>query len=578
MGRSHRAAAALVASVSLVLGTVVAAGVAAPASAATGYTWMSVSGAAGDPILNGKSVWATPADSLSIPVVQSADFVTIRTKLSNGIYWFAQFQAPQGAALAEGSYSDVQKAQFTTPPHPGLYIWRELGNTCFSVTGSFSIEQLERDPGTQAITAFRASFVQYCNGSAAPLVGSVGWQASKSAVHLTSRTDAAAAPSSTVSVWGNLVDGRGGYVGVPVTVSRPDATGGTRTFTATTGSGGVFRINDTMGPADRVYTLAYSGDATHDPATATITVKAVKAVSALSLSAPTSVKRATAYTLSGRLTSGGKSVAGAYVSLLRKDLAGSRTLRVRTTSTGAFSVRETPQVGGTVSWTASYGGSSGRTTAKASRNVAVSRASTSLSIKPDRASYAYGATAKLTVRLGTTYNGRTVSVYAKRETATSWALIGRGRVSAAGYLVVPYRMTMKTALRASFAGDYRYRPASTVVTRWAGFSAAFTMSGFRSRSGSTYTYGASARPAGVVDIRPFRPSFCTIGQLQALRGGTWTTVSSSSYGCIPINDSSQGSFVIQSTGRPGTMRFRVSVPASGANLATISSWIYFRFV
>jgi hypothetical protein len=570
MSLRRRAAAAIVATTALLAGAL---GAAAPAQAATGFTYAELVGT-GDYILGaGTYSYLPPGSTITADLTPSA--VSISMADGSGS-WDLTLRAPAGEDLVEGqTYTDAQRAPFAEAPHPGLELTGH-GRGCNTLTGQFTILELVKDAGTGDVTGVAASFAQYCEGQQPPARGTVGYNASKSWTSIASTTPASAVVNGPVTVSGVVTDASGPLAGAAITVSRPDGAGGTTTFDATTGDNGTFAVADTMGSANRTYTVEYAGDATHFAASLDIAVAAVKARSALALSAPTTVKRGTAYSFKGTLTSGGQPVKYASVTLVRKDLAGSRTIKVTTTSAGTFAKADTPAVGGTVSWTVSWAGTASQASAKATRSVTVPRAKTSLSVTTDKTMYSYGGTAKVRVHLGTTYNGRIVAVYAKKYGASTPSLIGRGKVSSTGYLTVNYRMTTKTSFSAKFAGDYRYQAATGYAIRYAKAKVGVGMYGWSSRSGSTYTYRAGATATGVVTVYPNRGGGCVAATIQRKSGSSWIT--GQRFTCLPLDGFSQNGFYITTNGATGYLRLQFSVGTNSANAGASSGWIYLHYV
>jgi hypothetical protein len=229
-----------------------------------------------------------------------------------------------------------------------------------------------------------------------------------------------------------------------------------------------------------------------------------------------------------------------------------------------------------VAWTASWPGNAKYTKpASPARSVTVSRLATSLTVATDKTIYPYGATAAVTVRLGSTWNGRTVSVYSKAYYAASARLITMAKVSSTGNLVVRIPLKMKTVITATFAGDYRHRPASAKRTVTVRAKVAVTFTGAYGRSGSTYLFRIGENPMGQAAIVPFQTVTCSKLIVQRLRGSTWETTSSGT--CAWTNDRSVASFQIftDSTWRRG--RVMLVVPDDFASAGVSTSWTYFSF-
>ena len=97
------------------------------------------------------------------------------TDSASGGYWDFDFAAPAGAVLQPGLYLQAQRYPFQTGTTPGLSIDGN-GAGCNTLTGTFSIEELARDPGT-GLSRFSATFEQHCEGAAPALHGVINFQA-----------------------------------------------------------------------------------------------------------------------------------------------------------------------------------------------------------------------------------------------------------------------------------------------------------------------------------------------------------------------------------------------------------------
>ncbi len=386
--------------------------------------------------------------------------------------------------------------------------------------------------------------------------------------------------NSHVEVTGTLTSEGAPVAGAALTVVRQDGLVKTAVPGTTTGPDGAYTVTVPVGVPvngmNPLITVSWAGDDRIGASFANRDVGLTQSVSRVTVAAPASVERGRPYVLPGALTGDSAPVPYAVVSLTRKDMAGSRTFTVKTGSAGTFSYRDTPAVGGTVAWTASFAGTVARTAAKASRSVGVSRARTSVSVSTDKSVYAYGATAKVRVHLGTTYNGRVVSVYAKRYGSSTLSLIGRGKVGSTGYLTVNYRITARTTFTAKFAGDYRYLPASGSATRVSQARVWVVMNSYFSRSGSTYTYPAGSVPTGAAHASPGPPGSCMSAVVQRKSGSSWITDQTLS--CVRLDSLSRYPFYITTNGRPGTMRLSFRVPAGAASAGGASGWITLKFI
>lgn len=338
-------------------------------------------------------------------------------------------------------------------------------------------------------------------------------------------------------------------------------------------SGGVVAVPAQA--AAGTWSIAFPGDAAHGPASRGVSVAAVKASSTLTLTTPTTlVKRGTTYTVHGSLVGGGAPLVGTTVTLKRTSLAGTRTVYVTTDGSGNYRVSEAAAVGGPVTWRASWPGNAlYAAPAIVTRTVTVDRAATTVSITTDRTRYAYGDRAKLTVRLGATYNSRLVSVFAYKAGKTSF--LTQGTVARGGTLVMSVPVTANTRYTAKFVGDYRYRPAADSSTVASGSKLTISVPKAIGRSGSTYLFGAGSSFNVIADILPLREGACADVVVQRLAGSSWVTTRT--IHCEPIGYPSRVWGIVYRVETPGTGRIKFSVPADKIAGAVASPWVYFRF-
>lgn len=170
-----------------VLGGVVAAGAVigllgtgvAPADAATGapaaVTSYAYTSAAGDFIGQGaQNTYKAPAAAIGVEGTGAGVTASIT---SGGENWTVQLAAPRGDVLRPGVYQGVEEAPTRTGRAPGLYVFGD-GRACDRVYGRFSVNQIETDPATGAVTLLDAGYTQHCDSATAPaLTGTVKYRA-----------------------------------------------------------------------------------------------------------------------------------------------------------------------------------------------------------------------------------------------------------------------------------------------------------------------------------------------------------------------------------------------------------------
>jgi hypothetical protein len=86
--------------------------------------------------------------------------------------WNLFFEAPAGQTLQVGSYDSAVKEPATQTSLPGMFVTPLTTVQCFSVTGHFTVLDIQRD-GSGNVTSFAADFEQHCNGATAGLRGKI---------------------------------------------------------------------------------------------------------------------------------------------------------------------------------------------------------------------------------------------------------------------------------------------------------------------------------------------------------------------------------------------------------------------
>ncbi|WP_052440993.1 hypothetical protein [Streptacidiphilus anmyonensis] len=299
-----------------------------------------------------------------------------------------------------------------------------------------------------------------------------------------------------------------------------------------------------------------------------------------SLTGPATAPRAVPLHLTGQL-SGGYHNPGQVLHVTRTDLLHPHGLAlpdIALGTDGTYTVTDTPPAGGANTYTVSYPGDAAYAPASASATVQVSRAATALSVGTNASTYPYGATATVTAHLGTTFDGRTVSVYAQPHGAAK-VLLRTGAVDQHGNLAVPYRLTRDTVFTAAFAGDSRYAPttASHTVSTGAALSERVTGSYGTQLRGTTryllmhHTATASLSAA----LTPAAPGSCVRFEFQRWTAGSWKTTYTTA--CHTISSAGVATLPLDLRGLTGaTLRIRAEyVPAAGAaNAAAWGGWEY----
>ncbi|MEU6221638.1 hypothetical protein ABZ845_29680 [Streptomyces sp. NPDC047022] len=343
-----------------------------------------------------------------------------------------------------------------------------------------------------------------------------------------------------------------------------------------------FTVEDAPHTAGQfTYHLSYEGDVTHQPASADVFAKVSPYAPALTLKAPKTATRGSALTFGGTLSDAPYD-SGETVTVTRTDAAHTTT-PVKWTAPlapdGTVTIKDTPTIGGTVTYTIGYAGDASHQAATASAIVQVSRAATALSLTTDASSYAYGATATATAHLGTTYNGRTVSIYAQPYGGTK-TLVKTGTVDSHGNLTATYKLSHNTAFTASFAGDYQYAPATASHTAYDQAKVAESLSGYYTSttySGITYrVYHHTAKPVVGATVTPGKSGQCVNFQVQEYYSSAWHTLSTT--GCYHLDSHSVAAVQLTLTNAVN-QKFRVRSEythstSDNTNLSTWGGWAY----
>lgn len=387
--------------------------------------------------------------------------------------------------------------------------------------------------------------------------------------------------TSTVDLAGVLSSTEGPVAGAIVSLSRTDQAGTVPVGSATTGVDGSWTAQVPLGLTNATFTAAYAGDPAHDPVASTASVTATRDASTMTLSAPGTVVRGVAYTVSGTLTSGGSPLGDQLVALRRTDLAGtSAVISVRTDANGAFSYRDAGAVGGVVTWRATWTGDATHASSDAVTSLTLTRLRTTVTIKAVATSWTYGARVTVTVHLGPSFDRRDVYVYAR---PLSWGyggsrLISHVKVDSHGNAVVRFSLRSRTTFVVRFDGDQRYEAASGATTSpKIKPLVSVALSGYYKKVKSLYLFHATD-PKQIITVLPFRPGRCYSTTVQAFRGGRWTTVARAS--CGRLDFTSRGFATLRSS-RPRGIPFRimasVAADATSYSVAASSPWVYLQF-
>lgn len=310
-----------------------------------------------------------------------------------------------------------------------------------------------------------------------------------------------------------------------------------------------------------------------------VSMSAYARPTAITVNAPATVERTTPYDVTGALVGhDGAPLGNAPVSLVRKDLAGTTTTVVTTAPDGSYSLTDTPEVGGKILWSAKYLGSEDGNQLPTSKTatVLVPRLATGLSMVIAKGPFVYGARAIIRVHLDPTFNGRTVTLSVKRAGWSTAKPVLKGEVDEFGNLTTNYPMEANTTFTATFAGDYRYEPATVTLARLTSAKVTVTPFGWFKKVGAVAVYHAGVTPRFGFAVGPSRPSGCIAVTAQRLSAGVWKTVASAS--CFHLDGNSTIVLALLKNSAPGKMRVRGTVPTTTKTYTGTSAWQYYSFV
>ncbi|MEU6341434.1 Ig-like domain repeat protein [Streptomyces sp. NPDC046977] len=477
--------------------------------------------------------------------------------------------------FADGTTVTVTRTDSATTDAP-------LGTATVAADGTFS---LKNTPSTLGTTTYTVSYAGDTDHDAA--TGSAAVSVARTATALTVNAPATGIPGREIVVTGTLGSPVPFPAGTKVTVTRTDSThpAGTPAGTATVAADGTFSFRNTPSAlGNNTYTVSYAGDTKHAAATAKDTVSVARVASTLTVSAPSSAKRAAKITVTGKLTSSVSFPAGTKVTVTRTDLTDpkGKSLGTKTVAAnGTFSFTDVPYTGGNVTYTAAYAGNTQHNPATGKDTVAVSRAATSVSIKTNLSTYSYGATATVTGHLGKTGKSRVVSIWAQPAGGTK-KLIKTSKVNSAGDLKVTYKVSRNTTFWASFDGDFYSAPKS--ASRYAGTKVKLSTSVSRyyktGKVGSTnyYWFRKNAAPVFTTTM-----TYATNRQerfeLEVYYQGTWHALDSEYF---RIGTAGKAQVTLPGPGEAGIQaRVRISYVKGGSgdilNSTTYGDWKYLYF-
>ncbi|MET8981441.1 Ig-like domain repeat protein [Streptomyces sp. NPDC004539] len=200
---------------------------------------------------------------------------------------------------------------------------------------------------------------------------------------------------------------------------------------------------------------------------------AAKAVTKLSVSAPAKAPLDRKLTLTGTFGFVRPDLPGSVpIEVTRADLASPKgkplgTRTVWLSRDRVFTIEDTPQAGGKVTYTLRYPGDATHAPVTATAAVVVPRNRTTLTLAGNAKTVKTGKNATVTAKLGKTWKERKVSVYAQPAGGAK-KLVRTAVVNRDGKLVITYKVTKNTTFTAVFGGDARTEPMQATTSVKAG--------------------------------------------------------------------------------------------------------------
>ncbi|HVF03947.1 MAG TPA: hypothetical protein VNA20_03825 [Frankiaceae bacterium] len=302
-----------------------------------------------------------------------------------------------------------------------------------------------------------------------------------------------------------------------------------------------------------------------------------KRPSSVSLTAPSSVRLGTSFTVTGKVTAAAPIATGTLVHVYRTSATyGTKHLAdVRTGTGGAFTFRDSVHRRGVFTYTAHWDGDATRGGAGRSVPVTIEGLTPPLTLTRSASTVAYNGLATVTAHLGRTFSNRVVTITMKHPDQDVPTTLKKAAVDANGNLRVTVRIPERKLFKASFAGDEVYAPHSVWTQVWPRVVLATALRGYYGTASNGYRlYRRSADPVIDMAIRPANNG-CASVIAQRYSSGAWRTITSEL--CITIYHG-YGAAVLTGTPVVGAP-YRISATFLGDRYyaKTPGPWHYLRF-
>jgi hypothetical protein len=278
--------------------------------------------------------------------------------------------------------------------------------------------------------------------------------------------------------------------------------------------------------------------------------------------------------LSGQLTfADASSSEGQTITLTREDAAGSTPLPDAVTDVnGNYSATDTVDVGGTVTYQASFTGTTDYDPANASDTVSVTKLASKVSLAVSAKAVTYGTSVHLTAHLGAGTESLVVAISAKPD-GGSETLIRKAAVGGHRDLHATFRPSKDTTFIARYDGDLSHRASHDQGVTRVRVIVRERLSNFVAKSGRYHIYKRGARAPCLAHVIPNHKGFAIRATLQMFVNGRWRKSAARSF---RLNGSSVAGFAIRGTPNVN-FRVRASLPTHSDHLGDRSPWQYLRF-
>jgi hypothetical protein len=297
--------------------------------------------------------------------------------------------------------------------------------------------------------------------------------------------------------------------------------------------------------------------------------------STLTLSAsPHSAQLGDQIDLSGTLAFDDASPSGGQtITLTREDASGSHPLPDATTdSNGTYSSTDTVDVGGQVTYHASFVGDSTYGPAEASGSVSVAKLRSHVSLAVSAPVVRFGTRVHLTAHLARGTESRELAIYAKPDGAHE-KLVRKARVNRHRDLRATVTPSKDTTFIARYDGDLTHRAAHDDAVTRVRVMVHAKLTKAVARSGRYRIYRRGAHAPCIVRVLPNHKGFAVRAVLQMFTNGGWHRSAARSF---RLNASSVAGFAIRGSSNVN-FRVRVSLPTHHDHLGDTSPWQYLRF-